>query len=272
MNKYRFINKDYYALVTGGSEGIGFAFAEHVASLGKPIIIIALDNEKLPVAKKAIEEKYGVVCITLGLDLTHSDAGEQIIEWCRENKYEVDLLINNAGHGDTRKFEHVDKSILNTMIMLNVYTTANMCRLFIKEMEGVPTASIINVSSLAAFFPIPYKSLYASSKAFINVFTRALAEEFKHSNVSLHVVCPNGVMTNDAVRARMATHGKMAMFLGLEPTYLVEYTFSKVDKGEFLIIPKFVNRLLYFLSKNIPQKLQMKILKGQFSKEVKGDA
>lgn len=267
--KYRFINTERYALVTGGSEGIGFAFADNIAALGKPVIIVALDNEKLTLASQSIMRMHGVDCKTIGIDLTNNLASEQILDWCRIGGYKIDLLINNAGHGDTRKFEDVDKKTLDSMIMLNIYTTANMCRLFIKELSLSPSAHIINISSLAAFFPIPYKSLYAGSKSFVNIFTRALSEEFKDSNVKFHVVCPNGVLTNEAVRARMAKHGKIATFLGLEPDYLVDYTFRMIDKKRFLIIPKFINRLLYWLSKNVPQKIQMRILSGQFSKEVK---
>ena len=91
------MNKNTYALVTGGSSGIGLAFVHQLADKGYNICIVSNQKEKLPVIENEIETKRKVKCTSLFIDLAEDDAAQKVHSFCRDNKLNVEVLVNNAG-------------------------------------------------------------------------------------------------------------------------------------------------------------------------------
>jgi short-subunit dehydrogenase len=138
--------------------------------------------------------------------------------------------------------------------------------LFLPELRKCPKAFILNSGSLAGFFPSPYKSVYAASKSFVNMFSLALREELRQSSISVSVLCPGSVLTNDAVKRRVPKNGYFARAALVSSERVARIALNKMEKGKALIIPGFVNKVYYFLGFVFPLKLRAKFLSKLFRK------
>ena len=178
-------------------------------------------------------------------------------------------MVNNAGIAGTTVFDETPIEYSDLRIMLNVRALVLLCRLFIPDLKKLPEAYILNTGSLSAYYSIPYKSVYSASKAFVLNFSKAIREELYRTSVSVSVVNPNGVYTNDGTFGRINAHGAKGRLTAVSTQELAKITIPAMFKGKAVIIPKFVNKFLLVLQKLIPEKVEQKILRKEFMKEVK---
>ncbi|MBN1270973.1 MAG: SDR family NAD(P)-dependent oxidoreductase [Candidatus Aminicenantes bacterium] len=260
-----------YALITGGSEGIGKAFAEECAVRGMNLIIAALPGPSLINSGEYFRKTYGVDVETLGINLTEKDAPQRLFDFCRDKGLRVRLLVNNAGLAGSAVFAKSSLEEIDKRIQLNIRAMVFLTRLFIPSMKELDSAYILNIGSLGGYFAIPYKSLYTASKAFVLVFTKALREELKNTGISVGQVCPNGVRTNIGSHARIDSHGFIGRLTQVPADKIARLSLRKFFKGKSLIIPGFVNKVLLFLGKVFPERIQQKILFREFRKELAAD-
>ena len=262
------MNKEKYTLITGGSKGIGKGFAFECARSGMSILLVARSRDNLERTANEIHKKYQVLVDIFAIDLTENEAPQNVFDWCKKNNYVVNILINNAGIGGTVKFEESTPEYIDMQIQLNIKTLVLLCRYFIPEMKKLPKAHILNVSSLSAFFAIPYKSIYSASKVFVLNFSKAIRSELYDSSISVSVVCPNGVITNEEISSRIESYGKTGKAATISVVKLATITIEEMLKGKAVIIPKFIDSLLILLGKIMPANLKQHILRNQFKKEV----
>lgn len=257
-----------YTLITGTSSGIGKEMAFYCASLGMNILNVALPNSGLKEVNENIIQKFKVKSDFFEIDLANPEGPDQVYKWVKENNYQVNFLINNAGMAGTSIFEESSGKYINDRIMVNIRALVILTHLFIPALKMHEKSYILNVGSLSAFFSIPYKSLYAASKSFVVNFSRALKTELKKSNITISVVCPNGVRTNVGTNKRIDAHGLMGRITSIPATKVAQVAVDNALKGKFLIIPGKINYLLLILSKVIPLYIQEKILIKEFKKEI----
>jgi short-subunit dehydrogenase len=139
-------------------------------------------------------------------------------------------------------------------------------------LEIHPKSYILNIGSMAAYFSIPYKAIYAASKAFVLSFSQALSSELAQSNISVSVVCPNGVETNSGTFARIKAHGFFGKLTKIEANRLAQVSINGMLNRKEVIIPKRINRLLLLLNYFLPGKLRRNLIKNRFLKEVNSTA
>ncbi|MDX9810750.1 MAG: SDR family NAD(P)-dependent oxidoreductase [Bacteroidales bacterium] len=258
-----------FTLITGGSMGIGKALATECAKRGMNIAIAALPGPELEATAAGIAEEYGVDVKHYAVDLTLPDGPEKVLDWCREQNIGVDFLINNAGIAGAKAFEDSSPAYLDTRIMLNIRALVMLTRLFIPELRKHKGSKILNLGSISAYYALPYKSIYAASKAFVVSFSKSLAFELENSGIQVSVVCPNGVKSNSTSSARINTHSFMGELVSTETDELARYTLDRVEKGKRVIIPLLANRILLFITRLIPEGLLIWMSAKEFSKELK---
>ncbi len=258
-----------FALITGASSGIGKAIAWYCGSKKMNLLLVSLPDENLNKVAREIHETYNVKTDFLETDLAQTDGPEKVYNWVKEQKYDVNILVNNAGVAGTAVFENSGPDYSDVRIMVNIRALVLLTHYFLPDLKKHQKAYILNVGSLSAFFAIPYKTVYSASKAFVVNFSRALRYELKDSSVSISVVCPNGVRTNAGTHARIEAHGTIARITTITVERLAANAIDNMLKGKFLYIPMGINRFLLFLQKIIPVALQQKILTNEFMKEVK---
>ena len=262
------MNKKKYTLITGGSEGIGKGFAFECAKRGMNILLVALPGKELENTANELKKKYSLKVETLAIDLTEKNAPNNVFDWCKKNNYVVNILINNAGVAGTAVFDESTPEYSDMRIQLNIRALVLLCRYFIPEMKELSKAYILNVSSLSAYYAIPYKSIYSSTKAFVLNFSKAVRDELYGTSISVSVVCPNGVYSNEGTYSRIAAHGNMGKYTAISIDELAKVTIKEMLRRKVVIIPKFINRLLVFLGKIMPDSLKQRMLKNEFRKEV----
>ncbi len=180
------ISKRQYALVTGGSSGMGLEYVKILSEKGYNIIIVALFQEETDAVAKQMSALHpDLDYISIGIDLSAVDAPKRVYEKIKELRpeAEIDILINNAGLLHARHFRNMSEKQISSILMVHCHATAMLCHYFLPEMLERHHGYILNISSLAAWFPFPFITTYSSTKAFIKVFTRALRTECQKSGV-----------------------------------------------------------------------------------------
>lgn len=255
-----------YAVITGASNGLGKAFAKELAGRGINLILVALPGENLPeLAMELRKEKIEVLYFET--DLTKFDNVLSFTNWVNLN-YKVWMLINNAGIGGTQRYIDADRNYLNNIIQLNVMSMSLITRELLPNLMECKAAYILNVSSMAAFSPMGYKTVYPASKAFVHHFTRGLYQELKHSGVFVSVVNPGPMKTNKEVTARINKQGRFAKIGMLTPEKVAQISIRKLFKKDSMIVLGLGNGLSWLLMKLVPIWIRLPLLTNSVKNEL----
>lgn len=256
-----------YALVTGGSEGIGKCVADELAGRGYNIILVALPNDELEKTKAELNERHPVDVRTVGVDLTKAESAEEVYYWCKLNELKVTILVNNAGFGYSGKFDEYDLDFLDSLMKLNMVAMVNLTRLFVADMKHYPESYIMNVGSIASYYDSPFKAVYAASKKFVFSFSRAIRVEYADTGVSVSVLTPAGVMTNENVKCAAEALGWVARIISYTPEEVAEKAVRGMFRKKAVIIPGAFNKFYIGLRRILPYRLQLKLISGHFKKK-----
>lgn len=262
----------FFTLITGGSQGIGKALARECAKRKMNLLIIALPDEHLETTAQQIRDEFKVEVATLGMDLSQQGAAKKTLEWCQENNYQVNMLINNAGFGRSGWLEKLPLNTYRRMIGVNNQALFEFCYEFLPMLKANKTAYILNMSSLEAYLPTPYKAVYTATKHFVFAFSLALKEELKSFDVHVSVLCPGSTLTNEDGLKRIQAMGRTARIAVMMPEPVAEIAINKLLKKKQIIIPGNVNKFIVFLSKIIPVTRKMRLLEKIFRSYVNEDS
>lgn len=249
-----------YTLITGASKGIGKAFAEEFAKSGKNLILTARDEAQLKTLAEELSAQYKVTVHTYAADLLKDDAVENLYEWCWANKYVVDTLVNNAGNGLFGKFSENALEDYLDMIRLNQSALVAMCYTFLPMLEEVHQGHILNVSSVAAYQPTPYLSVYGATKSFVLMFSKALRQEVIDSGVNVSCVCPGPTDTDFFLNAGFDKKAEDLRNMQMSPQRVAEITVEALFRNQAVIVPGFTNRIGTVLSKLLPSGLMSELI------------
>ncbi len=242
-----------WALITGASQGLGRALAEECARRGMDLILVALPDSGLGLVAQEIGRRYGVRAACFATDLTAPGSPEALAAWLAEKGFAVSVLINNAGVGYNSRFEDSTLRENEACILLNNLALVKLTRLLLPELKRHPQAFVLNVASLAAFFPMPFMPVYAPSKAFIVNFSLALREEMRAHGVSVSVLCPNGIRTNRACREQIAAAGLAARLTCMDADRVAACAVRRLLAGQAVIVPGALNRALVAAARFVPR-------------------
>ncbi len=262
-------NTDLFSLVTGASSGIGKAIAFELAGRNRNVLLVSLPGQGLEKVAMEIENRFGVRTDWYEIDLSKPAGPKSVYEWTCQKGYTVENLINNAGVAGTMAIDNSDDKYIDDRLLVNIRAVVILCRYYIPEMKELASAKILNISSLSAFYAIPFKSIYSASKAFVLSFSRAIRTELKNTGISVSVVCPNGVRTNKGTQTRIDAHGNKGRLIILDQKKVAEIAVTGMLKKKFLIIPGNLNYIILATSRFIPVRIRQNMLYREFFKEMK---
>ena len=186
--------RDQVVIITGASRGIGRATAVMLAESGARIVAVARSQDGLAETQSLIENAGGR-CYTAAVDVGSYDAVNELVKSIKRDFGRIDVLINNAGIAAVLKMEDCDVGVFDRMMMTNCHAIFYAARaawpIFIEQGGG----RIVNISSVAAVDPFLGFQAYGASKAWVNMFTRALADEGRPHSITVHAVAPGAVDT-----------------------------------------------------------------------------
>lgn len=240
------------ALITGASSGLGWDMAHILSDMGYDIIAVARRLGRLEMLKDSLKTDVEII----SCDVTDVNVCKALAERAGE----VDILINNAGFGVFGELCENDLSSELAMIDTNIRAVHILTKLFAQKFRERNSGYILNVASLAAFFPGPLFGAYYASKSYVLRLSQALAEELRreNSNVQISVLCPGPVHTEFGEVAKVSFgrgDEKAAKKLVLTSQDVSKYAIKEMFKGKQVIIPGAVMRIAAFLRRICPDKL-----------------
>jgi uncharacterized protein len=258
--------KDKFTLITGASCGLGKEFAFECAGRGYNLLLTAFPGEDIKKLGQSISRKSGVKVHSFEADLTKSYEIRQLADFISE-KYEINMLINNAGLGGAKDFIDATPEYIEQIFLLNIYALVLLTRLLLPNLQRQGKAYILNIASMASFSPMPYKTIYPASKAFVYSFSRGLGAELTGTGVSVSVAHPGGMKTNADVSSRIDNHNRLIRATTLSPERVAQICIRRLLKGRKLIIPGFMNKVSWLLLKIAPLWLRLAIMKISLKEE-----
>lgn len=247
---------DSYALVTGASQGLGKAFAKELAKQGYSIILVSLPHQNLSDLATYIKSTYQVKTVYYETDFSNPNNILELSQWLNNN-YNIQILINNAGIGGSRKIEDAALNEINNIIHVNIHATSILTHQLLPNLKQHKHSYILNVSSIAAFSPVGYKTVYPASKSFIYSFSIGLAAELKKDNVFVSVINPGAMKTNQEITSRIENQGIIGRLTLLEPEKVAQYSIKKLFQQQPLIL---INPISWMISKLLPLKIKTFLL------------
>lgn len=245
------------ALVTGASSGIGEETAKILDAMGCDVVIAARRRDRLERVAKSLKNNTEIIVC----DLSSREACKSLYEKAGE----IDILVNSAGFGVFGEFTETDLDAELSLIDVNITALHILTKLYAKRFAEKNSGYILNVASVAAFFPGPKFSSYYASKAYVLRLSEAVGAELrkKKSNVGISVFCPGPVDTEFNAVANV----KFAL-RGISAKKAAEKAVSGMFKKKSIITCPASVGFLRFLSKITPDVLaEYFVYKMQAKKE-----
>ncbi len=244
------------ALVTGASAGIGATFAQELASRETNLVLVARSAERLKQLACKLQDQYKVQVEVIVQDLTAPNAAQAVFDAVTKKGLTIDLLINNAGFGDYGDFAERDGELQVKIIQLNILALVDLTHKFLLGMRQSSSGGIINMSSVAAFHPIPYFSIYAASKAFVLSFSEALWAENREYGVQVLAVCPGPTDTKFFKDAEFPSSLANAVTQNYtSPEVVVREALEALEKNQPSIVPgSIINKLQVNVPRFLPRE------------------
>ena len=256
-----------FTIITGASTGLGKELALECAKLGHNLILTALPNENIKKTGENISNYFGVEVVCFETDLTKQDAVQQLAQQINEN-YSINMLINNAGIGGTHEFIEASPDYIDQIVLLNMRALVLLTRLLLPALKNNKQAYILNIASMASFGPMPFKTVYPASKAFVYSFSRGLGAELSGSGISVSVAHPGGMKTNAEVTSRIEKHSRIICETKLWVKKVAHICIRQTLKKDRIIIPGFMNKLSWLVLKTVPVWLRLIIMRASLKNEL----
>lgn len=237
------------ALVTGGTSGIGAAFARALAARGNDLVLVARSTDRLE-AMAAEIRATGRSVETISADLAVRDDVARVAARLEDAARPIDTLVNNAGFGVRALLSDADVSAHDTAMEVMCRTVLVLSGAAARAMSTQGSGTIVNVSSTAGFLAM---GSYSAIKAWVTAFTESLAVELKGTGVGVTALCPGWVHTEFHERAGIRS-SSIPNGMWLDSEYLVKACLRDVDKGRVISIPTLRYRLLMWMVRHAPRR------------------
>jgi short-subunit dehydrogenase len=260
FEKLKSRNSFPYALVAGGSKGIGFAVAEALAKRHYNLILIARHQGPLEEAKQKLESVYGIHVEYLMYDLSKDNAADEIAQWCLARDLPLKVLCNIAGLGGAEDYLSLPLDTLRYMVNLNIGSCMALSFTLLPLLEKNAPSYILNVSSMAAFAPIPSKNMYAATKSAVLFFSYGLRYQLKPKHISVSCLTPGPVFTKPSIEKDTKEKlGWFGMQMAVPPARVGEIAVRKTFKKRMIIVPGTLAKTMSGVLRILPKRFTASI-------------
>jgi tropinone reductase I len=192
------------ALITGASQGIGYACAREFAELGADLILVARDEDRLSVITRELEDEFDVSVQYVSADLSDGEGRESLLDWLRDADCEVHALINNVGNNRVQRMSAYSDADLAFILNTNVASAFETCRMLYPQLKQHGDARIVNVASVSGLTHVRTGAAYGMSKAALIQMTRNLACEWASDGIRVNAIAPWYIRTQRSEAALAA--------------------------------------------------------------------
>ncbi len=249
------------ALVTGASGGIGEAFARKLAADGYALVLVARSDGELNRVAGQVTAEHDLPVAALPIDLTRSDAADEVEKEFRRRNIVPEIVVNNAGFGLNGPVADLGRERQIDIVDLNIRALTDLSLRFLPTMRERGRGGIINIASTAAYLPGPYMAVYYASKAYVLSFSEALATELKGSGINVTTVCPGPTATGFQAEAGMEKAALVKLFPMMSAEEVADLGYAGFQSGKRVVIPGVMNRIIAATAPMIPNGLMLPIVR-----------
>jgi hypothetical protein len=247
-----------WALITGGSMGIGQELAKVFAANNFNLILVARNESRLKQVADELRAQHNIEIKILVKDLSLASAPQEIFDALRDTP--ISVLVNNAGFGWRGAFAECDlqRQTLD-MMHVNMDSLVALTRLFVPPMLTRKQGRVMNVASTAAFQPGPFANIYFATKAFVLSFSAALSEELDGAGVTVTALCPGSTRTEFFQRAGMQNFRRDSIMM--DAGVVAEIGYNGLMRGKRIVIPGMLNKTTALLSRIASRRFAAKMVR-----------
>jgi short-subunit dehydrogenase len=251
---------DNLHLITGATGGLGKAFSAALARQGKDLVLTDVSPSLLETLAVGLRREFRVSVLTRACNLAREEGRDALFTWLEAAGLRFSGLINVAGMDREGEYAEQGLALARTMMQLNMMGAAECITRIIPLREKGRRLTVINVASLAAFQPMPYKALYAASKRFLVQLSLGIREELRPHDVAVSVLCPAGMPTTRSCIESMEAQGLLGLLTTMNAGAVADHALRQAAAGKAVIIPGGLNRLMHASSRLLPEALTCRLL------------
>jgi short-subunit dehydrogenase len=253
--------KQAATVITGASQGLGFALARRLAREGRAVVLVARSQDSLREAAAELRNRYPkAMIVEEAIDVGTMDAYERVEELLQRHGLYLDVLVNNAGIALSGPFSVQDPTQIDQLLATNIAAVTRLTRMALPGMRARGRGGILNLSSLGAFTPGPWNAAYFASKAYVLSLTAAISAECAGEGVRICTV------TFGPVRTQMLdelggsrTHYK-SLFASSSPERMARLAWRSYRLGRRVVVPGFTTTVLAWWVRAAPLGLLLPLV------------
>ena len=224
-------------LITGATEGIGYALAREFARAGHTIVMVARSESNLRKCADELCADFSITVHAQAADLATNAGCQRVGDAVRRAGIEIDYLVNNAGIASGARFHEADRAELLRQVDVNMRAVTDLTWQFLPGMIERNRGGVLNVASLGGFIPGPNMAVYYASKAYVMSLTEALAHEIDADNVKIAVLAPGPVATDFHERSGMQHRFYMYLMGAMAAETVARIAYTNFMCGQKIIVP-----------------------------------
>jgi len=257
------MNMPKYALITGGSQGIGLELAKLFAKDGYSLILVARDATDLERVAKELQHEYGVSVHTIAKDLMNHNAAFEVYDEVKSKGIFIDILVNDAGQGVYGEFIHNDIQRELDIIQLNICAYVILTKCFLRDMGEKNEGKILNVGSIAGEMPGPWQAVYHGTKAFVHSWSEGLRNELKDTGITVTILVPGATDTAFFDKADMKDSKIYQEENLADPVTVAKDGYEGLMKGDDKVVSGLKNKAMVGLSQVMPDPMVAENMRKQ---------
>lgn len=257
------MNNQKFALITGGTNGIGYELAKLLAKDQYNLVIVARNQEELERTARELQDEHGIQVHSIAKDLIEREAPFQVYEEVKAKGIHIDVLINNAGQGEYGEFIHTDIYRELDIIQLNIAAYVVLTKCFLKEMVERKEGKILNVGSIAGEIPGPWQAVYHGTKAFVGSWTEGIRNEVKETGITITVLLPGATDTDFFAKANMERSKIYEPDSLADPVKVAKDGYDALMSGDDKIVSGLKNKAMVGMGRVMPDSMAAETMRKQ---------
>ena len=247
-------------VITGASSGIGLELAHLFAADDYDLILTARRVERLKLLADELCKAHGIAVRIIQMDIAQPFAGAALWQAISDITQNIEVLVNNAGVGDSGDFVDELPARIEQMIHLNISTLTSLTRYVLPGMIERKRGKILNVASLAGFQPGgPGMSVYYATKSYVLSFSRGIRRELYRTGLSVTALCPGPTRTELEESAKAQNTRIFNWMQPMDARIVARAGYQGMHRGCGVVIPGLLNKLLAISAGFYPPALALEI-------------
>jgi short-subunit dehydrogenase len=247
-----------YVLITGASGGLGREYTNQLLAQGFNLILVARNKERLDYFKDSLIINDKQIVLSFQCDVMKNEDVISLFNFIGNKGIKLHKIIHIAGLEVEGWFKETTHEDIIKIAQVNVVGSTNIIHRALDHKDD--SLEILLMSSLAGYFPMPMKAVYAASKRYLIDLTRTLNYELNDDNIYITAVCPAGMATKMEIIKKIRSQGFMGNLTTVDVNIVVRKSLQKLEKHKTIYIPGKMNVFIMLVSKLIPRKRLTKTL------------